>query len=216
MLLKVENLSKDIKGSRVLDHIDLSLRDGRVYGFRGINGSGKTMLMRAICGLIRPTEGQVVIDGQVIGKDVSFPPSVGILIENPAFISKYTGFHNLKALAMIQHLIDDQAVRDALECVGLEPEDKRTYKKYSLGMKQRLGIAAAIMEKPKLILLDEPFNALDEKGIALVKEILMKKREEGALIVLACHDIQELELLADEVFEMTAGKISNRYGRADA
>lgn len=211
MLIRVENLSKDIKGNRVLDRVDLSLCSGHVYGFRGINGSGKTMLMRAVCGLIRPTEGEVVIDGQVIGKDISFPPSLGILIENPAFISKYTGFHNLKALAMIQHLIDDQSVRKALECVGLDPDDKRTYKKYSLGMKQRLGIAAAIMENPKLILLDEPFNALDESGIVLVKEILMKKKEEGALIVLACHDIEELELLADEVFEMKEGKISKHY-----
>jgi ABC-2 type transport system ATP-binding protein len=211
MLLKIENLHKTIKGAKVLEGIDLSMEGGHIYGFRGPNGSGKTMLMRAVCGLIRPTDGAVYIDNKTVGQDIAFPPSVGALIETPSFISKYTGYQNLKYLAMIRKRIGAAEIRSALEDVGLMADDRRTYRKYSLGMKQRLGIAAALMERPELILLDEPINALDEKGIALVRHLLSEKRREGALIILACHDLQELELLADEVFEMADGKIVNHY-----
>ncbi|MFQ7393760.1 MAG: ATP-binding cassette domain-containing protein [Lachnospira eligens] len=147
------------------DDVSLRMESGKIYGFRGKNGSGKTMLMRAIAGLIKVT-GTVDIDGRILGKDEMFPPSIGILIENPSFISNYTGFENLKTLASIRERIDDDKIRQTLTEVGLEPDDKRTFKKYSLGMKQRLGIAAAIMEDPDIIILDEPINALDDSELS--------------------------------------------------
>lgn len=211
MHITINNLSKTIKGRVVLDDIRLEMQSGRIYGFRGINGSGKTMLMRAICGLIRPSSGTIEIDGAVLGKDLSFPKSVGALIENPAFISKYTGLENLRLLAMIRGVATKQELKDTLTSVGLDPMDKRSYKKYSLGMRQRLGMAAACIENPELILLDEPFNALDESGIDGIRDLILKKKGEGALLIVACHDTQELISMADEVIEMYEGKITKCY-----
>lgn len=205
--IKLTNVSKVIKKAKVLDHINLEFESGKVYGLKGKNGSGKTMLMRVICGLISATEGTVEIDGKILGKDMSFPESVGILIENPAFINNYTGFKNLQVLASIQNRISDKEIRDALLQVGLEPEDKRTFRKYSLGMKQKLGIAAAFMEQPDIIILDEPINALDEAGANQVHTILKEQKERGALIIIACHDKEELEMLSDEIIEIYEGKI---------
>jgi ABC-2 type transport system ATP-binding protein len=158
MQIKISDYTKTIRGATILDHVSLRFESGRIFGLKGPNGSGKTMLMRAICGLIYPTAGQVSIDGRVIGKDTSFPPSVGILIESPAFISKYTGLKNLLMLASLKGDIGESEIRAALDSVGLDPDDRRSYRKYSLGMKQRLGVAAALMENPELILLDEPIN----------------------------------------------------------
>ena len=196
MRVVLRNVCKDIKGARVLDNVNLELESGMVYGFKGKNGSGKTMLMRAISGLIK-VKGEIEIDGKILGKDVTFPPSIGILIENPAFINNYTGFENLKTLASIRERIDDERIRETLSEVGLEPYDKRTFRKYSLGMKQRLGIAAAIMEKPDIVILDEPINALDEAGAGLIKGILDELKANGSLIIIACHDTEELNYLSD-------------------
>ena len=206
MRVVLRNVCKDIKGARVLDNVNLELESGMVYGFKGKNGSGKTMLMRAISGLIK-VKGEIEIDGKILGKDFTFPPSIGILIENPSFISNYTGFENLKTLASIRERIDDERIRETLSEVGLEPYDKRTFRKYSLGMKQRLGIAAAIMEDPDIIILDEPINALDDSGTEQVRQILMKHKQKGALIIIACHDADELEFLSDEIIEIAEGKI---------
>ena len=207
MYIEVRNLTKRIRKATVLDHIDLHLKSGRIYGLRGKNGSGKTMLMRALCGLIVPSEGTVDLNGEILGKDLSFPRSVGVLIENPSFLGGYTGFDNLKLLASIQRRVGDEAIRAVLETVGLDPQDKRKYRKYSLGMKQRLGIAAAVMERPALVLLDEPINALDEKGMELVRGILRDLKEEGALILVACHDKEELDALSDEIYTLENGRI---------
>lgn len=207
MKIKLTDVSKDIKKVRVLDHINIEFESGKVYGLKGKNGSGKTMLMRMVCGLISATEGTVEIDGKILGKDMSFPESVGMLIENPAFINNYTGFKNLQVLASIQNRIGDKEIREALLQVGLEPDDKRTFRKYSLGMKQKLGIAAAFMEQPDIIILDEPINALDEAGAKQVHDILKEQRERGALIIIACHDKEELEMLSDEIIEIHDGKI---------
>lgn len=206
MRVVLRNVCKDIKGARVLDNVNLELESGMVYGFKGKNGSGKTMLMRAISGLIK-VKGEIEIDGKILGKDFTFPPSIGILIENPSFISNYTGFENLKTLASIRERIDDDKIRQTLTEVGLEPDDKRTFKKYSLGMKQRLGIAAAIMEDPDIIILDEPINALDDSGTEQVRQILLKHKQRGALIIIACHDADELEFLSDEIIEIAEGRI---------
>ena len=165
MHITISEYTKRIKSVNVLSNINLELESGKVYGFKGVNGSGKTMLMRAVCGLILPTYGKVVIDGKELGKDISFPPSVGLLLENPAFVNGYTGFKNLSMIAALKGKIGDIDIKNALKKVGLDPEDGRTFKKYSLGMKQKLGIACAIMENPELIILDEPTNALDEKGV---------------------------------------------------
>lgn len=209
MFIEITDLSKQIKGVTILDHMNLHLEQGRVYGLRGKNGSGKTMLMRAICGLILPSEGTININGEILGKDISFPRSIGALIENPSFISNYTGFKNLKIIASIQNKINDEQIEKAIETVGLDPHDKRKYRKYSLGMKQRLGIACAIMEDPDIVVLDEPINALDEKGVTLIRDILHRLRESGTLVIVACHDKEELEYLADEIYTIEDGKIVN-------
>lgn len=205
MNIKIHNLTKCIKDNTVLDNVNLELQSGTVYGFKGVNGSGKTMLMRAICGLIYPSSGYVEIDGKVLGKDISFPESVGVLIENPSFIRNFTGAENLKALASIQKRIGEEEIRTALNEVGLNPDDKRPYRKYSLGMKQKLGVAAAVMEHPALIVLDEPLNALDEDGVTRVKRIIQNEKSRGSLIIIACHDAAELYEIADQIVEIECG-----------
>lgn len=210
MDIEVKNLTKKISGKLILDNINMNMSSGKIYGLKGKNGSGKTMLMRAICGLILPTEGQIVIDGQVLGKDISFPESIGALIEMPGFIANYSGYKNLKVLAQIQGKIDDNKILDTLKLVGLDPNEKKKYKKYSLGMKQKLGIAAAIMENPQIIILDEPTNALDENSIVSLRKILHKYRDEGSLIIISCHDSEELEYLSDEIFHIENGRIKTK------
>lgn len=209
-VVKLEHYTKSFKKATVLEDINLTLEGGKVIGLKGKNGSGKTMLMRAISGLILPTSGKVFINDKELGKQISFPPSIGLLIENPSFISNYTGFKNLKILASIQNRIGDEEIKEAIRKVGLDPDDTRTYKKYSLGMKQRLGIAAAIMEKPDIVILDEPINALDEAGAGLIKGILDELKENGSLIIIACHDTEELMFLSDEIYEIYEGHIVDK------
>lgn len=206
-MIQIENMSKKIRDRVVLDGIDYTFRDGMTYGLKGINGSGKTMLMRVVSGLIYPTEGRVLVDGKELGKDVSFPESIGILIENPVFLDAYTGFGNLKLLASLNDRAGDEEIREILQKVGLDPDDTRKYRKYSLGMKQRLGIAAALMEKPKILLLDEPFNALDTDGVARFSRLIREEQERGTLILLACHEEGKLEEFADVVLHMEDGRI---------
>ncbi len=207
MLIEVKNITKTIKKTDVLKDINLSLKDGTVYGFKGVNGSGKTMLMRAICGLISVNEGSVEINGEQLGKDISFPRSIGALIENPAFISNYSGFQNLKVLANIQKKISDDKINETLDFVGLGDAGNKKYRKYSLGMKQRLGIAAAIMEEPELLILDEPLNGLDTSGVDMVHRVLEHFKAKDTLIILACHDYMELVSLCDEIITIENGKI---------
>jgi len=207
MYIDICNMTKTIKNVNVLENINIRFEGGKIYGLRGKNGSGKTMLMRAITGLIIPTKGSININGDIIGKDISFPKSVGALIEQPSFISNYTGFKNLKLIATILNKIDDEQIKESIRTVGLDPEDKKKYKKYSLGMKQRLGIACALMEEPDIIILDEPINALDENGVDIVRRILHEEKERGTLIIVACHDKEELESLSDEIFTMESGRV---------
>lgn len=207
MYISLKNVSKRIKGVTVLDHISFEFQEGKIYGFQGKNGCGKTMLMRAICGLITLDEGTVEIDGKILHKDISFPKSIGILLENPSFLDGFTGLDNLKLLADISGGLEEDELKLCLEKVGLEPEDKKVYRKYSLGMKQKLGIAAAIMGTPKIVILDEPINAIDEKGVSNVRMILDELKDKKTIVIVACHDREELELLSDEIIQMEEGRL---------
>lgn len=205
MAVIVNDVSASIRGVTVLDSVSATFEGGRISGLVGPNGSGKTMLLRVIAGLVRPCAGTVVVDGATLWRDVSFPPDVGLLIENPQFLDDRTGLENLLILASIREVIGPEEVRRALADFGLDPDDPRRFSKYSLGMKQRLGLAAAFMERPRTLLLDEPTNALDSEGLQLFGEQVRAARESGAAVVLASHDRHLIDELADEVWVMGEG-----------
>lgn len=206
----IEGLNKRIKGVLILDNVSITFGSGKIYGLKGKNGSGKTMLMRAISGLIIPDSGSVTINGKTLHKDIQFPESIGVLIETPSFLPQYTGYKNLKLLAGLSDNVSDEDIRCALARVGLDSNDKRTYKKYSLGMKQKLGIANAILGEPDIIVLDEPINALDEESVKGIKSVLLELRDKDKLIIIACHDKEELEFLSDVIYEIKDGSITGR------
>ena len=208
MTIEVKSVTKVLRKITVLEDVNLILESGTIYGLRGVNGSGKTMLMRLIAGLIRPTRGEVFLDGKQLGKDLSFPPDMGMLIENPAFLDSYTAAQNLRLLAGIRKKVGEERIREILEQVGLGWEDKRKYRQFSLGMKQRLGIAGAVLEHPQLLLIDEPTNALDTDGVEMVQELLLEEKKRGALIVLACHDFSILQSLSDVLYSVKEGRVS--------
>lgn len=212
MRLDVSNVTKKIKGKIILDNINLELVSGRIYGFVGENGSGKTMLFRAISGLMRLTSGQISVDGQVLHKDISVLPGLGIIIENAGLYPELTGFDNLRQLAKINKKIDDEQIKEAIIRVGLDPDDKRTFRKYSLGMKQRIIIAQAIMEKPDILMLDEPTNALDENAVNIVRDIIDEERKRGALVLIASHNKEDIKLLCDEIYRVKDGKVIKQEG----
>lgn len=203
--IQVKNLSKEIKGKYILNNINLSFERGKIYGLYGRNGSGKTMLLRALAGLLIPTEGEIDMDGKILHKDMDFPENVGIIIENTSLLPQFDGFTNLKQLGKIRNVATDEDIDNALDTVGLKGETKRV-KAYSLGMRQRLSIAQAIFEKPELLLLDEPTNALDENYINKVREILLKEKDRGAIVIIASHNKDDLRILADEIISMSDGK----------
>lgn len=212
MVIQVSNvvkklISKNLRNTAVIDDVSLELCSGSVYGFSGANGSGKTMLMRIISGLLPVDKGEVLIDGKKIGKDIDFPPSIGILIENPAFMGGYSGFDNLKYVTEIKRKVNAAEISETIKRVGLNPDDRKPVKKYSLGMKQRLGIAMAVMGSPDLIILDEPTNALDTTGIERLRCIIDEERRRGALIIVACHDKNFLDSVSDRVFTLEEGKL---------
>ena len=211
----LENVTKVIRGNTVTDNVSVVFESGEIIGLKGVNGSGKTMLMRLIAGLILPTGGRILIDGEELGQDITFPRSIGILIENPAFLDSYSGFKNLQMLASIKGVVGDDDVRAAIERVRLDPDDKKKYRKYSLGMKQRLGIAAAVMERPDIVILDEPTNALDSDGVEVVKEILREEKKRGALVIISCHDFETLKSLSDRMYLIEAGRLKE-YSEAAA
>ena len=206
--IQLTDVVKDIKGKRIIDHVSLQMESGKISGLKGVNGSGKTMLMRLIAGLITPTSGSILINGKRLGKDITFPESIGILIENPAFLDAYSGFDNLKMLASIQKKITDDHIRETLSLVGLDPYDKKKYRKYSLGMKQRLGIAMALLGSPKLLVLDEPANALDAAGMKQVRDLLRTLcRDWGTTVFLSSHLLSEVEQIADTVGILHRGRL---------
>lgn len=203
--IQVKNLSKEIKGKYILNNINLSFERGKIYGLYGRNGSGKTMLLRALAGLLIPTEGEIDMDGKILHKDMDFPENVGIIIENTSLLPQFDGFTNLKQLGKIRNVATDEDIDNALDTVGLKGENKKV-KAYSLGMRQRLSIAQAIFEKPELLLLDEPTNALDENYINKVRKILLKEKDRGAIVIIASHNKDDLRILADEIISMSDGK----------
>lgn len=207
MILKAEHVSKTIKNAQILKDINLELSGGTVYGFTGRNGSGKTMLFRALSGLMRLTEGTVTLDGKTLGKDFSVLPSLGIVLENVGLFANMTGKENLKYLAGLTGRVGDKEITHALERVGLDPEDKRTYRKYSLGMKQRLAIAQAIMESPDVIMLDEPTNGLDDGGVELIRKLIMEEKQRGAIVLLASHNRDDIRQLADKLYHIESGEL---------
>ncbi len=215
MKVTFSSVSKNIKNHFVVRDVNLVLESGYVYGLQGINGSGKTMIMRLLAGLIRPTSGVIMLDDKILWKDLSFPESIGVLIENPAFLDAYSGFQNLEILASIKNIANETRIREVLSLVGLSPDDKKKYRKYSLGMKQRLGIAASVLESPDIIILDEPTNSHDSDGVNMVIDLVKAEKARGALIVLTCHDKEVLHLLSDEVFSIREGVLSKK-GAVDA
>lgn len=209
--IEVKNLCKTINKNMVLDNINLHMVSGQVYGFQGINGSGKTMFMRALIGLIHPTSGRILIDQKELGKDMDFPKSIGFLLENPTFLDMYSGPDNLGLLAGVDNNISadmiNKEIDSLIEEVGLKSAGNKKYKKYSLGMKQRLGIAAAVLGNPDIVVLDEPTNALDDDGKDMVKRIVKMQKERGALVIISCHEMQTLEELSDEIIRLREGRI---------
>lgn len=209
-MIQIENLTKIIKKKTILDNINYTFEDGTIYGLYGRNGSGKTMLLRAIAGLIFPTEGEIRIDGKMLHKDISFPPSVGVIIENTNLLPEYDAFTNLKILAQIKNIATDEDIKKAIEQVGLDSNNKQKVKTYSLGMKQKLAIAQAIFESPQLLLLDEPTNALDEKSIDVIRELLIEMKKAGKTIIIASHNKDDLRILADVTLHIVEGQLEEK------
>ena len=208
--ITVKNVTMKFKGQVVLNDINIDFEMGKIYGIIGRNGSGKTVLLKCICGLLLPTAGTVTVNDKIIGRDVDFPENTGFIIENPAFLQNYSALKNLKYLASIIGKIDEQTIRTFIKLVGLNPDDKKAVGKYSLGMRQRLGIAQALMENPDIIILDEPMNALDNVGVDEIRQVILKMRDRGKLIIIASHIREDIELLCDNVYEMNAGQIKDR------
>ena len=211
MYLEVSQVSKTIGNNEILNHISFQMERGKIYGLMGINGSGKTMLMRCICGLVHPSTGEILIEGKKLGKELDFPQSLGALIENPGFIEHYNALDNMTELASIKGIADLEHIQSVLEEVGLDVKERKKVKKYSLGMRQKLGIAIAFMEEPEMLVLDEPFNALDQGSVEKVQKMIMDRKKKGALIVLSCHDKEILEHLSDEIYQIENGRITGHY-----
>lgn len=206
-VIEIENLTKKFGDVTALEDVNLRIESGKIYGIIGRNGSGKTVLFKLIAGYLKPTRGRVVVNGKEIGKDTDFAENIGVIIENPGFLNGYTGFKNLSYLAGIRNVIDRARIRESMERVGLDPDSGKKVGRYSLGMKQRLGIAQAIMEDPEILILDEPMNSLDNQGVEDVRGILMELRDQGKTILLASHNKEDIEILCDEVYEMDRGRL---------
>lgn len=206
-MIELTKVTKAFKNEEVLKETTIEFEKGKITGIVGRNGSGKTVLMKIICGLLKPTTGTVVVNGQRIGKDVDFPGDIGIIIETPIFVPYQSAMTNLKNLAAIRGKIKDDRIREVIRMVGLNPDDKKRVGKFSLGMRQRLGIAQAIMEDPSLLVLDEPMNGLDKDGVEDMRQLFKQLKEEGKTILFCSHNAEDIAVLCDEVYEMEKGEI---------
>lgn len=207
-IIDVKSVNLTIGKAQILKDINVSFEQGKIHGLIGRNGSGKTMLMKCICGFIKPTSGEITVDGKRVGRDVDFPKNMGIIIETPGFIPYYSGYKNLKLLAGLNNRIGRKEIMQSMEQVGLDPKLKRHVRKYSLGMRQRLGLAQAIMENPDLLILDEPFNGLDKDGVKDMREYLLSYKEQGKTILICSHSAEDISVLCETVHEMDKGVIS--------
>lgn len=210
---QIKNVSKKFGDETVVRDVTLSLEPGKIYGIAGRNGSGKTVLFKMIIGFLKPTAGKIFVHGKEIGKDVDFAQDIGIIIETPGFLGGFSGFKNLEYLADIKKQIGKKEIRESMELVGLDPDSRKKVKKYSLGMRQRLGIAQAIMERPQFLILDEPMNGLDREGAAQIRELFLKLKGQGTTILLASHHREDIDELCDVVYEMEDGRLRNFYPR---
>ena len=206
-MIEVKNVGLILQKNEILKDIYVHFERGKIHGLIGRNGSGKTMLMKCICGFVKPTSGEILVDGKRIGKDCDFPENAGIIIENPGFIPYYSGYKNLKLLADLRGKISRDDIRKTMEQVGLNPDLKRHVRKYSLGMRQRLGLAQAIMENPDLLIMDEPMNGLDKDGVCDMREYLLDLKSQGKTIMIASHSAEDIDILCDTVCEMDKGKL---------
>ena len=207
-IIKVDKVIKKFGSDIALNNVSIEFERGKIYGIVGRNGSGKTVLFKTIIGFLKPASGRVIVDGKEIGKDTDFADNIGIIIETPGFLSSYSGYKNLEYLASIKNIIGKEEIKESMERVGLDPNSKKKVGKYSLGMRQRLGIAQAIMENPDILILDEPMNGLDNQGVEDVREILLNLKDEGKSIILASHNKEDIEVLCDEVYEMDHGRLT--------
>ena len=203
--IEVKNVGLKIKKDVILKGINVNFEKGKIHGIVGRNGCGKTMLMKCICGFVKPTDGEVFVEGKKIGKDVDFPQNVGIIIETPGFVPYYSGYRNLKILAGLRKKIGKEEIMYILKQVGLEGAENKLVRKYSLGMRQRLGLAQAMMEKPDIFILDEPMNGLDNEGVEEMRVILKGLKEEGKTILLVSHNSEDISILSDEIYYMDKG-----------
>lgn len=204
-VIEICNVSKRFGEHIVLNNITARFQEGNIYGIVGRNGSGKTVLLECICGLMHQDNGTIIVNGKTIGEKIDMADNVGVIIETPGFLPNYSGFKNLQLLMGVSKKINSSTISTVMEMVGLNPHDKKKVGKYSLGMRQRLGIAQAIMENPDILLLDEPMNGLDKEGVIEMRQLFLKKKSEGKLILLASHNREDIELLCDEVYEMENG-----------
>lgn len=204
-MIEIHDVVKRFGEQTVLDHVTLDIQKGRIYGLVGRNGSGKTVLFKSICGFLPLDEGYIRVQGAQVGKDVDIPEDIGIIIEHPGFLANYSVFKNLKFLAMLRGKITDEQIRESIRMVGLDPDSKKWVGKYSMGMRQRMGIAQAIMENPSILILDEPFNGLDKDGVVEMRELLLRMKDDGKTILLASHSSEDITVLCDEVYEMDKG-----------
>lgn len=211
----VDRVTKRFGEEMVLKETTMTMKRGKVYGIVGNNGSGKTVLMKCICGFLPVTSGSICVGQKYIGRDTDFPESLGLIIETPGFLTEYSGKKNLEILADLNRKVSGKGIRECLQKVGLDPDLKKPVSKYSLGMRQRLGIAQAIMENPEFLILDEPFNGLDKKGTADIRAILLELKKQGKTILLASHNSMDIDILCDEVYEMDAGVLRRVRGGKD-
>ena len=203
----VENMTKVFGEQEALKNVSAKFGMGKIYGIVGRNGSGKTVLLKCICGLLYPTAGTVTVNGKIVGNDVDYPENIGFIIETPGFLPRYSGLKNLKYLASIRRRVKEGEIRKYMELAGLNPNDKKRVGNYSLGMRQRLGIAQALMENPDILILDEPMNALDNNGVEDIRMVLLKMKETGKLIIIASHVRDDIDILCDEVHGMEGGTL---------
>ena len=206
-IIEIRNLTKRYGNETVLDKITMKLSSGKIYGFIGRNGSGKTLLMKHICGFVKPSSGEIYINGRMVGKDMDIPENTGIIIENPGFLPDYSGLMNLRFLAALRGKIGRTEIREYMKLVGLDPDSKKHVGKYSLGMRQRLGLAQALMEDPEILLLDEPLSGLDNDGVQEMYNVLLEQKKRGKLIILASHSKEDIGTLCDEIFRFDKGSV---------